>query len=222
MRRFIDVVFIHPKNRYYVVLHQGKFWQLARMNLTVSSWVFKLLYKGSLGDIFVARNQAVVDEKLSKILKTYELPAELHGLNANRFLDWWEMNDYKWLSTKDVLTLDAKPKPQTLSLPQAQAPSPKQNPPTSDGIATPATPDNKTNDRADNAGTATDRTAPNLQSSVPVVPSPATQETTQANQPRPSPNLTQTQPKKANEPSGFDVFDSLLHELNEEILHPKP
>lgn len=109
MRRFIDVVFIHPKNRYYVVLHQGKFWQLARMNLTVSSWVFKLLYKGSLGDIFVARNQAVVDEKLSKILKTYELPAELHGLNANRFLDWWEMNDYKWLSTKDVITLDALP-----------------------------------------------------------------------------------------------------------------
>lgn len=222
MRRFVDVIFIEPKQKRYVVLHQGNFWQLPRLNLAISSWTLKEPYQGALSDIFVAKNQAVACTELAQTLQTHELPTQLHGQDASRFLDWWQMNDYKWLSTKDVLTLDAKPKPQTLSLPQAQAPSPKQNPPTSDGIATPATPDNKTNDRADNAGTATDRTAPNLQSSVPVVPSPATQETTQANQPRPSPNLTQTQPKKANEPSGFDVFDSLLHELNEEILHPKP
>lgn len=105
MRRFIDVVFVQPKNRYYVVLHEGKFWQLPRMNLTSSSWVFKLLYKGSLNEIFVAKDQAVACERLSRTLKTYELPKELHGLSANRFLDWWNMNDYKWLSTADVIAL---------------------------------------------------------------------------------------------------------------------
>lgn len=44
MRRYIDVVFVNPKGRYYVVLHQGKFWQVPRMNLTATSWVFKLAY----------------------------------------------------------------------------------------------------------------------------------------------------------------------------------
>lgn len=109
MRRFIDVVFVNPKSRYYVILHQGKFWQLARMSLTASSWVFKLLYKGNLADIYVARNQAITDEKLAKTLKTYNLPQELHGLNAQRFLDWWETNDYKWLATQDAIDLDDLP-----------------------------------------------------------------------------------------------------------------
>lgn len=125
MRRFIDVVFVQPKNRYYVVLHEGKFWQLPRMNLTSSSWVFKLLYKGSLNEIFVAKDQAVACERLSRTLKTYELPKELHGLSANRFLDWWDMNDYKWLSTKDVIALgdtqedEPEPVSKTVIAPQA-------------------------------------------------------------------------------------------------------
>lgn len=106
MRRFIDVVFVQPKSRYFVVLHEGQFWQLPRMNLTANSWVFRLLYKGSLKEIFVAKSQAVADERLSRTLKTYDLPKELQGLSAQRFLDWWEMNDYKWLSTKNIISLD--------------------------------------------------------------------------------------------------------------------
>lgn len=122
MRRFIDVVFVQPKSRYFVVLHEGQFWQLPRMNLTSNSWVFRLLYKGSLKDIFVAKSQAVACERLSRTLKTYDLPKELHGLSAQRFLDWWEMNDYKWLSTKDVISLDVAQAPKAVSEPK---PAPK-------------------------------------------------------------------------------------------------
>lgn len=105
MRRFIDVIFIDPKVKRFVVLHQGKFWQLPRLNLAMSSWLLKQPYKGNLSDIFVAKDQAVACPKLATTLATYELPEQLHGMDANRFLAWWEMNDYKWLSTQNVLTL---------------------------------------------------------------------------------------------------------------------
>lgn len=97
MRRYIDVVFVNPKGRYYVVLHQGKFWQVPRMNLTATSWVFKLAYTESLNEIFVAKNQALSCEHLAKILQTYELPKQLAGVSATHFLDWWSLNDYKVL-----------------------------------------------------------------------------------------------------------------------------
>lgn len=137
MRRFIDVVFVQPKSRYFVVLHEGKFWQLPRMNLTANSWVFRLLYKGSLKEIFVAKSQAVACERLSRTLKTYDLPKELHGLNAQRFLDWWEMNDYKWLSTKDVISLDVAQTPEVKAI-KAKTPTPATPTPTKGGEPPPA------------------------------------------------------------------------------------
>lgn len=105
MRRFIDIVFVEPKNRQYVVLHQGKFWQLPRMNLTANAWDSKVPYTGTLDRIFVAQSQAV-GKALSHILKTYELPEQLGGLPATHFLAWWENNDYRWLSENDVIKLD--------------------------------------------------------------------------------------------------------------------
>lgn len=105
IRRFIDVIFVEPKRRSYVVLHNGKFWQLPRMNLTVSAWESKEPYTGSLSDIFVAQSQAI-GKQLAKTLSTYDLPEQLAGLPATHFLAWWTSNDYKWLSEKEIIKFD--------------------------------------------------------------------------------------------------------------------
>lgn len=127
MRRFIDVVFVNPKGRYYVVLHQGKFWQVPRLSLTASSWIFKLAYKGSLNEIFVAKNQALACEHLDKVLHTYELPEQLSGMSASRFLDWWSMNDYKVLNQNDVVHLSpaAQDTPKNPNIINSQTATPK-------------------------------------------------------------------------------------------------
>ncbi len=237
MRRFIDVVFVNPKGKYYVVLHKGKFWQLPRMNLTASSWVFKLLYNGSLNDIFIAKNQALACQNLIKILRTYELPAQLTGMSAARFLDWWQMNDYKILSQADVMVLDA---------PALEARADKQAY-TADLLAptdlTPAT------DNADltNIKRATTQLTPtakqvfdtnahaahhtsahapnNPTSSKQTSGAQAINQTSnaQTDVKQPTPNNTAehkaAEPKNSDSAEALDVFDDLLHQLNEEVMH---
>lgn len=221
IRRFIDVIFIEPKKRQYVILHAGEFWQLPRMHLTHNAWLLKKPYTESLNAIFVAQNQAVGTE-LSDILTTYELPEQLGGLPATHFLAWWQTNDYKWLSEKGVLQLDEQP-PQSVKTPTQPS---TQTAPTP--IATPAP-------------TPSDLVVPS-----PVVPAPVVSPAKpQSEPPKPAPKMpaqptpkptAQTvapavpnpTPKQAtpNTPSNNkakDVFDDLLgdlmHDIQEELIH---
>lgn len=232
MRRFIDVIFVDPKIKRYIVLHQGEFWQLPRLNLSVNSWALKQPYTGELSDIFVAKEQGVACAELAQTLKTYDLPPQLHGLSAIGFLGWWQTNDYKWLSTKDVLTLDgavdaavntAPPSTTKVSTP-AQEPS----------VAKPANP------QASSAHTLKTATKPDGMGNVAPTPTnkpanPPKQDTLPQDilakaTPQPAtPQPATTQPvAKAVEPTAkpksadgeLDIFDNLLNELTEEILHP--
>lgn len=197
IRRFIDVIFIEPKKRQYVILHAGEFWQLPRMHLTHNAWLLKKPYTESLNAIFVAQNQAVGTE-LSDILTTYELPEQLGGLPATHFLAWWQTNDYKWLSEKGVLQLGEQP-PQSVKTPTQPS---TQTAPTP--IATPAP-------------TPSDLVVPSPAVSTPVAP-PAKP---QSELPKPAPK--QTTPNKPNENKAKDVFDDLLgdlmHDIQEELIH---
>lgn len=221
IRRFIDVIFIEPKKRQYVILHAGEFWQLPRMHLTHNAWLLKKPYTESLNAIFVAQNQAVGTE-LSDILTTYELPEQLGGLPATHFLAWWQTNDYKWLSEKGVLQLGEQP-PQSVKTPTQPstqtAPTPIATPaPTpsdlvvpSPAVSTPVAPPAKPQSELPKPTPkmpAQPTQAPTAQTVAPVVPNPTPQQTT---------------PNKPNENKAEDVFDDLLgdlmHDIQEELIH---
>lgn len=218
MRRFIDVVFVQPKSKYYVVLHKGQFWQLPRMNLTRSSWTFKLLYQGSLSDIFVAKDQGLACEQLTQILKTHELPEQLHGMDAHRFLDWWEMYDYKWLSKDDVLELSADspketktPKIPSITTPQTtKAPStPTPAPAVATVASPPITPTNKS------VATPQEAPKPALKTQIHADAILQAKQTAKAQK-------TQTATQNTLDNGGddeLDIFDALLKQLNEEVIH---
>lgn len=258
MRRFIDVIFVDPKIKRYVVLHQGEFWQLPRLNLSVNAWLLKKPYAGELSDIFVAKEQGVACAELSQTLKTYDLPPQLHGLSAIGFLGWWQTNDYKWLSTKDVLTLDgmadtavsppptatpktstpeptpsvAKPTTQTLQTPPANN---TPNPPKADGkadikpsVAPTPTPQPASPPKQDILQQATPqqvapKTEPKAAPTATPTPKPAPEPTAlpkaepKAEPPKPTPAPA---PKPKSADGELDIFDNLLNELTEEILHP--
>lgn len=229
MRRFVDVIFVQPKKKYYVILHQGNFWRLPRLNLTISSWEVKTPYLGSLEDIYVSKNQVIDCEKLAAVLDTQPLPEELHGLSAHRFLDWWSMYDYEWLAKKSTKANPVKTAntPQSTEKssevatpnPQRTAPSASPNPPTRQAVA-PVTPAPTATPTAVTSNPVTPR---------PVAPNPVASNPTPANPEvsAPNPNThinTQTAttaqaPIKKPAAEGFDIFDSLLQELNEEVQH---
>lgn len=240
MRRFVDVIFVQPKKKYYVVLHQGNFWRLPRLNLTISSWEVKTPYLGSLEDIYVSKNQVIDCEKLAAVLDTQPLPEELHGLSAHRFLDWWSMYDYEWLAKKSLKastqnttdTIQAHPSTPVRATTQSQrtALSASPNPPERQAVApvTPAPtarPMPTATPTAVTSNPATPRpVAPNPVASNPAPANPAVSTPKPAT---PSPNThinTQTAttaqaPIKKPAAEGFDIFDSLLQELNEEVQH---
>ncbi len=125
MRRFIDVIFVEPKHKHYVVLHHGKFWQVPRMALTPTSWLERHPYTGKLQDIFVAQDQAVAAVELANVLTTQELPEQLSGISATRFLEWWQAHDYLWANTSSLieLSLPTKERPKTASSPKNSKPT---------------------------------------------------------------------------------------------------
>lgn len=263
MRRFIDVIFVDPKIKRYVVLHQGEFWQLPRLNLSVNAWSLKQPYTGELSDIFVAKEQGVACAELAQTLKTYDLPPQLHGLSAIGFLGWWQTNDYKWLSTKDVLTLDGTVDTAVNTAPTAppstaKVSTPVQKPLQEPSVAKPANPQAssanapKTTIKPDGVGnvapTPTNKPAnPPKQDTLPqdilakATPQPATRPVAKAVEPTatptakpapkpstlpkaeptaeaPKPATPAPKPKSAD--GELDIFDNLLNELTEEILHP--
>lgn len=242
MRRFIDVVFVNPKGKYYVVLHKGKFWQLPRMNLAASSWVFKLLYNGSLNDIFIAKNQALACQNLIKILKTYELPAQLTGMSAARFLDWWQMNDYKILSQADVMVLDAPalearadkqaytadlvapadlmPATDNADLPSIKRATTQLTPAAKQVFDTNAHAVHHTSAHTPNNSTPNNPTSSKQTSGTQAINQTASAQTDVK---QPTPNNTAkhkaTEPKSSDSTEALNVFDDLLHQLNEEVMH---
>lgn len=253
MRRFIDVIFVDPKIKRYVVLHQGEFWQLPRLNLSVNAWSLKQPYTGELSDIFVAKEQGVACAELAQTLKTYDLPPQLHGLSAIGFLGWWQTNDYKWLSTKDVLTLDGTVDTAVNTAPTAppstaKVSTPVQKPLQEPSVAKPANPQAssaKTTIKSDSvsnvAPTPTTKPAnPPKQDTLPqdilakTAPQPATRPVAKAVEPTATPTAKPSTlptaeptakpatpaPKPKSADGELDIFDNLLNELTEEILHP--
>ncbi len=278
MRRFIDVIFVEPKNRCYVVLHQGQFWQLPRLNLTANAWLLKKPFEGNLSEIYVSKDQGLACEKLAHTLTTYELPLELHGLDGYRFLDWWSMNDYKWLSTQDVLELDggsieaiepikttetvatAKTTETTATL-NTQAPPSKQPTHVDDEWQFDDDFNNAINQPSNTPADTPDNTKTKISPAGHKILAQMAQQTTPPTQTMPSQNSqiqhqnthsqnaqhqsvqsqsvasqtppkeqsfkTETQsppkaepkPKKTSEPTGFDIFDNMLDELTDEVLH---
>lgn len=216
MRRFIDVIFVDPKIKRYVVLHQGEFWQLPRLNLSVNSWALKQPYAGELSDIFVAKEQGVACAELSQTLKTYDLPPQLHGQSAIGFLGWWQTNDYKWLSTQNVLTLNAdstddKPLPSTQMSVVTES-ADKQQMAHSQSVATEQAPTHQDIVSKPITNPVADLTTKSHEPHKPNPASPTQSKTT----------TTETQNTQASKESadGLDIFDNLLNELTEEILHP--
>lgn len=238
LRRFVDVIFVQPKQRYYVVLHQGQFWQLPRLNLNQNSWLLKKPYDGSLADIYVAKDQAVACKQLSDILQTFELPKQLHGSDAMRFLDWWNQYDYQWLSTQDLVNLKQS---------QTQAVNDRQTTVAQDTSSTNTAntlahdkPKAKPNPKPNHQATAqlgaqqadsqpkTKNTQAKPQSqAMGVSSSPSTQPTNQTAakpaqaKPTNADTTAQTSTAKAAAQASdeMDIFDSLLHDLTEEVLH---
>lgn len=111
--RTIDVIFVHPKYRSYVIWHDGVFYQLTRMNLTQKAWDRREVYDGLLDEIFVARQsceQGEIDEHAFKELglNVVKLPDELHSITASNFLAWWTVNRYGFWHTKDIKDVSDK------------------------------------------------------------------------------------------------------------------
>lgn len=108
MKKSIDVLFICPKNRCLVVWHQAKWWQVARMDLTETSWQRRKAYTGSLEDIFVAKRQVNDVKGLNLVV----LPEELWGVTAAKFLGWWQLNRYQfWHAPQDEIPTDIPANP---------------------------------------------------------------------------------------------------------------
>lgn len=190
MRRFIDVVFVNPKGRYYVVLHQGEFWQLPKMSLTATSWEYRTPYEGSLNDIFVSKSQDIECPQLAQILSSHVLPEQLASISALQFLDWWQTNDYKITqqnpstSSTPAKKRTSKKTKQTKIKAQTKQTSQKPNNNSS----------HKANDKAnDKANQANSQTVAKAQTS--------------------SNKLT----ANTNDNDQAALFDDLLHQLNKEV-----
>lgn len=69
--RVIDVIFVHPKHRSYVIWHDGVFYQLTRMNLTQKAWDRRTVYDGLLDEILWPRNRASRVRRMSALGKSW-------------------------------------------------------------------------------------------------------------------------------------------------------
>lgn len=228
IRRFIDVIFVEPKHRQYVILHKGKFWQLPRMNLTLSAWELKEPYTGSLNDIFVIQSQAV-GQQLSSVLRTYELPEQLSGLPATHFLAWWETNDYKWLSEQNVVKLNEKPPTTANNIDNTTAPKPPtpsnetQTLPDDEMLAAIRQKAKSLTDNPVFANKKPEKTTPDLPQTPsvasPTNAKPATSPTPETTKATPQPTPPITPPKKASGDVFDDLLGDLMEDLNNELLH---
>ncbi|MBO6224099.1 MAG: hypothetical protein J6N72_01390 [Psychrobacter sp.] len=98
--RPIDAIFVHPKQRVYVVYYRGELWQLPRMKIDDRSWQNKRLYTDDSSALYLSTHQTINDPVLSQKLRTLNLPVAVHGSTLPRFEAWWETHGFKWLKDK--------------------------------------------------------------------------------------------------------------------------
>ena len=223
--RTIDVIFVHPKHRSYVIWHDGVFYQLTRMNLTQKAWDRWVVYDGLLDEIFVAKEsceQGETDERTWQELglNVVKLPDELHSITASKFLVWWTVNRYGFWHAKDVKDVSDKgvqnqPEPIAEQKPQQKIQQEAgAEPQVSASTAQQSAMDKKTGKNSDMIDNA--------------VQSNQSNQASQANQTLTEQTQTQASPKPVHKPhkpleqlSGDDIFDALLDDLVDEVSHLK-
>ncbi|MBP3944694.1 hypothetical protein [Psychrobacter sp. K31L] len=105
--RPIDAIFVHPKQRLYVVYYRGDLWQLPRMKIDDRSWQNRRPYKDDSSSLYLSIHQAISDPLLAQKLRTLDLPVAVRGSTLPRFEAWWEAHGFKWL--KDRLLTGESP-----------------------------------------------------------------------------------------------------------------
>lgn len=105
--RPIDVIFVHPEQRLYVVYYRGELWQLPRMKLDDRSWQNRQPYTDDSNELYLSTHQDISDPVLAQKLRTLNLPIAVHGITLPYFEAWWETHGFKWLKNK--LTMGESP-----------------------------------------------------------------------------------------------------------------
>ncbi|MGP9557234.1 hypothetical protein [Psychrobacter sp. AOP7-A1-24] len=105
--RPIDAIFVHPRQRLYVVYYRGELWQLPRMKIDDRSWQNRRPYKDDSSSLYLSIHQAISDPVLAQKLRTLDLPVAVRGSTLPRFESWWEAHGFKWL--KDRLLAGESP-----------------------------------------------------------------------------------------------------------------
>ena len=105
--RPIDAIFVHPKQRLYVVYYRGELWQLPRMKIDDRSWQNRRPYTDDSSSLYLSIHQAISDPVLAQKLRTLDLPVAVRGSTLPRFEAWWEAHGFRWL--KDRLLTGESP-----------------------------------------------------------------------------------------------------------------
>ena len=105
--RPIDAVFVHPKQRLYVVYYRGELWQLPRMKIDDKSWQNRRPYTDDSSSLYLSVHQTINDPVLAQKLRTLDLPMAVRGSTLPRFEAWWETQGFRWL--KDKLSTGESP-----------------------------------------------------------------------------------------------------------------
>lgn len=211
--RMIDVIFVHPKHRSYVIWHDGVFYQLTRMNLTQKAWDRRAVYDGLLDEIFVAKEsceQGETDERAWQELglNVVKLSDELRSITASRFLAWWTVNRYSFWHAKDARDVSDKdvqnpPEPIVGQKPQQEV---EVKPQVSASTVQQSAMDNK----ASKNGDVMDNAVQSNQTNQTLT------EQTQMQVPLKS---THKPDKPLEQLSGDDIFNALLDDLVDEVSH---
>ncbi|WP_143821964.1 hypothetical protein [Moraxella lacunata] len=220
--RTIDVIFVHPKYRSYVIWHDGVFYQLTRMNLTQKAWDRRVVYDGLPDEIFVAKEsceQGETDERTWQELglNVVKLPDELHSITASKFLAWWTVNRYGFWHAKDVKDVSDKGvqnQPESMAKQKPQQKIEHEvgvKPQVSAGSTQQSAMDNKIGKNSD----MMDNVAQTNQASQ------ANQTLTEQAQMQAPPKPTHKPHKPLEQLSGDDIFDALLDDLVDEVSHLK-
>ncbi|STZ08306.1 Uncharacterised protein [Moraxella caprae] len=215
--RMIDVIFVHPKHRSYVIWHDGVFYQLTRMNLTQKAWDRRAVYDGLLDEIFVAKEsceQGETDERAWQELglNVVKLPDELHSITASKFLAWWTVNRYGFWHAKDARDVSDKdmqnlPEPTAEQKPQQKI---QQEVGAEQQVSASTTQQSAMDNKASKNGDVMDNAVQTNQ---------ANQALTEQTQMQVSPKSTHKPHKPLEQLSGDDIFDALLDDLVDEVSH---
>lgn len=105
--RPIDAIFVHPKQRLYVVYYRGELWRLPRMKIDDRSWQNRKPYTDDNSSLYLSIHQSISDPVLAQKLRTLDLPTAVRGSTLARFEAWWESQGFSWL--KDRLSTGESP-----------------------------------------------------------------------------------------------------------------